>query len=157
MSNEIEIHLYEARWGVEIARLFYDSVHAVDSSIYTDEQKEAWARTPPDYTWWSARLAGTRPYLAVYKANLLGFIEFDEEGYIDCFYVSPQNQGRGVGSLLYGYVEKEAREKGLKKLSVDASYIAKAFFAHRGFSIIRKNSVKRNRVVLENFTMEKSL
>ena len=59
--------------------------------------------------------------------------------------------------MLHGYVEEEAREKGLKKLSVDASYIAKAFFAHRGFSIIRKNSVKRNGVVLENFTMEKSL
>ena len=33
----------------EIADLYYDAVHTIDTTIYTEEQLEAWAPTLPDY------------------------------------------------------------------------------------------------------------
>ena len=41
----MEITSYSATLATEIADLFHQSVHAIDSDVYTPEQKEAWAPT----------------------------------------------------------------------------------------------------------------
>ena len=61
----MEIQHYTQDRAVEIADLFHQSVHAIDSSVYTPEQKEVWAPTPPDYAFWEQRLNNKKPYLAL--------------------------------------------------------------------------------------------
>ena len=153
----MEIKSYSNEWNAEITDLFYQSVHAIDPTVYTPEQKEAWAPTPPDYAAWSKRLNVKRPLVAIIDGRVAGFIELDDDGHIDCTYTHPSFQGMGVASALYENLLAEARIRDIERLYVEASLIAKPFFEHRGFSVIKKNTVLRNGAVLINFIMEKHI
>lgn len=153
----MEIQIYAANRAREIADLFHQSVHAIDSSVYTPEQKEAWAPTPVDYALWSERLNTKKPFIAIRNSRVAGFIELDADGHIDCLYTHPDFQGMGVATTLYEHLLAEARLRSIKRLSVEASHIARSFFEHRGFSVVKKNEVQRNGVSLVNFAMEKYL
>jgi len=150
----MEIKSYSSEWALEIADLFHQSVHAIDPAIYTPEQKEAWAPTPPDYAAWSKRLDDKRPFVAIIDGSVAGFIELDSDGHIDCAYTHPSFQGMGVASALYKHLVAEARIRNMVRLYVEASLIAKPFFEHRGFSVIKENTLQRNAVTLVNFIME---
>lgn len=141
----------------EIADLFYQAVHAIDPAVYTLQQQEAWAPTPPDYAHWAARLAQTQPWLALAEERVAGFIELVADGYIDCCYTHPEFQRQGVAAALYRHLLAEAQQRGLVRLSVKASLLARPFFAKRGFVQVSENQVQRKDVMLTHFTMEKNL
>jgi len=153
----MEIQSYSAKWGAEIADLFHQSIHAIDSAVYTPEQKEAWSPTPPDYVRWSERLNEKKPFIAIVNDHVAGFIGLDADGHIDCTYTHPDFQGNGIGSALYKHLLAEAKYMNITRLYVEASFIAKPFFEHRGFSVIKNNEIKRNGIILINVTMEKYL
>ena len=153
----MKIQPYVDEMAVEIADLFHQSVHAIDPSIYTTVQKEAWAPTPPDYQRWTERLNQTRPLMAVVDDRVAGFMELGEDGYIDGTYTHADLQGMGVASTLFRHLLAEARNRNIECLSVDASLVAMPFFEHRGFSVIKKNERQRGGVSLVNFTMALSL
>ncbi len=153
----MEIRRYSETWAKEIADLFYQSVHGIDASIYTEEQKRVWAPTPIDYDLWSERLNIKKPYLAIIDNRLAGFIELDADGHIDCTYTHPDFQGRGVASFLYDHLITEANTAGMIRLYVEASHVAVPFFKKRGFVLIKKNEIQRDGVTLVNFSMEKHL
>lgn len=148
-------------YAPELARtvtdLFHRAVHAVDPKLYSPEQQEAWAPTPPDYEFWQSRLKARQPLLAMDGDRLAGFIELESDGHIDCFYVDPDYQHRGVGTQLYERIEKRARRAGVERLFVEASLLARPFFEKRGFRVLCRNEVCRNGQSLVNFTMEKRL
>jgi len=150
----MEIQSYSSERAGEIADLFHESVHAIDPSVYTPEQKEAWAPTPPDYEYWSERLNEKKPFVAIINDRVAGFMELDADGHIDCTYIHPDFQGTGIATALYRHLLTVARKKKIERLYVEASNIAKPFFEHRGFSVVRKNEVQRNGASLINFTME---
>jgi putative acetyltransferase len=52
----MDIQTYSVERAKEIADVFHQSVHAVDPSMYSPEQKEAWAPSPINYERWSERL-----------------------------------------------------------------------------------------------------
>jgi len=153
----MKIIAYTAELAIEIADLFHQSVHGIDPSIYTVEQQEAWAPTPPNYVAWTERLNAKRPFVAIIDERIAGFIELEADGHIDCAYTHPNFQGIGVASALYDRLVREARNKNIKRLYVEASLLAMPFFAHRGFAAIKKNTLKRNGVDVVNFSMEKLL
>ncbi|KFZ38710.1 histone acetyltransferase [Shewanella mangrovi] len=153
----MKIQRYSAHQADEIARLFHLAVHAIDSSIYNQAQKNAWAPTPIDYQRWRARLAQKQPLVAMIEDRITGFIELDGDGHIDCTYTHPDFQRRGVAAALFEQLLQEAKQRQLKRLYVEASLLAKPFFEQRGFSLIKQNQVQRNGVSLVNFSMEKQL
>jgi putative acetyltransferase len=57
----MEIQTYSEDKAREIADLFHQSVHAIASSLYSSEQKEAWVPTPVDYDRWDERLNAKTP------------------------------------------------------------------------------------------------
>jgi len=140
-----------------IADLFHDSVHAISSDIYSQEQLAAWSPSPPDYNMWEARLERTRPFVATIDGVMVGFIELELDGHIDCLYVHPNHQGQGVAKALFHYARNTAIENGCQTMSVEASKIAKSFFLKRGFEIQAENSVFRNHQALINYSMVASL
>lgn len=148
---------YQPQYSTEIANLFHRSVHALCESMYSLHQKQAWAPKPINYSFWHERLATTKPFLAIDHQKIIGFIESTCLEYIDCFYVDPDLQGKGIGSTLYQHVEHKALTYGIKQLSVDASLAAKPFFERKGFQIIRKNNVVKNNEILINFSLQKRL
>ena len=153
----MNIQTYSSDKARELTDLFYKSVHSIDSTIYTDKQKEAWAPTPIDYNYWSKRLNIKKPFIAVIENRIVGFIELDNDGHIDCTYTHPNFQGKGVASCLFKYLIVQAKKKGIQYLYVEASLIAKSFFENRGFTLIEKNTIIRDGIPLINFKMEKYL
>lgn len=151
----MDIKLYSPDWAIEITDLFYQSVHAIDPLIYTPEQKEAWAPTPPNYTAWLTRLNVKKPFVAIIDGHVAGFMELDSDGHIDCTYTHPRFQGMGIASALYEHLLLEARARKISRLYVEASFIAKQFFERRGFSVVKENTLEKNGVTLINFSMEK--
>lgn len=133
------------------------SVHAIDSLIYGQAQKNAWAAYPIDYGAWQNRLALTKPYLLLIDDEVAGFIELAPDGHIHCLYVSPVCQRKGVATALLHHVFCVANKLGIKQLYVEASFIAKPLFEKFGFLLQHENNVVRNTVVLVNFTMSKRL
>lgn len=149
----MEIIEYLSSKATEITDLFYESVHAIDSSIYSDEQKRAWARKPIDYDIWKKRLEHKKPYLCMIKNEIAGFIELESDGHIDCAYVSPRFQRQGVATKLLDHVIIVAKNLGLKQLYVEASIVAKPLFEKKGFLAENENRVIRHNTVLINYSM----
>ncbi|MCF2910748.1 GNAT family N-acetyltransferase [Pseudoalteromonas sp. DL2-H2.2] len=153
----MNIQPYQEKWASDIADLFHAAVHAIDDEVYGSAQKAVWAPSPPDYAFWSQRLAKKQPWVALSNDQVVGFIELDPDGHIDCTYVHPDFQGIGVAGALYDKVEKQAIKQGLSRLYVEASIPARHFFAARGFSLVKRNQIERQGVTLVNFSMEKHL
>ncbi|WP_299176819.1 GNAT family N-acetyltransferase [uncultured Neptuniibacter sp.] len=153
----MEIQPYLPDQANEIADLFHASVHAIDPAIYSLEQQEAWAPSPPDYTVWKDRLEGQQPYVAMVDGQIVGFIELEADGFIDCFYTHPDFQRQGIASKLYTYILNVANRQGIDQLSVQASLTALPFFVQRGFTIVRKNELYRHGVTLINYDLVKPL
>jgi len=153
----MEIRNYTPEYTEEIVELFNSSVHAIDSSIYSSKQKQAWAPTPPDYNQWRLRLANKKTYLAIINNKVAGFIVLEADGYIDCIFTHPEQEGKGVAYLLYSNVELLAKARNMKALYLDASIIAKPFFEHRGFVVLQESKIKKSGQVLINYSMKKLL
>jgi GNAT superfamily N-acetyltransferase len=141
----------------EVTDLFYAAVYGIADDIYSPQQKAVWAPEPVNYENWEARLAQTQPFLAICDGAVVGFMELEADGHIDCTYTHPAFQGRGVASMLYSYLESEAIRQGIGRLYVEASIVAKPFFTKRGFAEIKQNTLTRQGVELVNYSMEKRL
>jgi putative acetyltransferase len=121
--------------------LFHDSVHAISKSLYTTEQLEVWAPTPPSYLHWQERLLVKKPLVAEIMGVIVGFIKPEVNGHIDCFYVHSDYQGKGVGSKLFQHCRNIEVKKGISKFNVEASKVAKPFFEKVGFDLQSTNIV----------------
>lgn len=145
---------YTPDYAIQLADIFHEAVHAIDSS-YSQKQKEAWAPTPPDYLAWSKRLKKKNVFMAKTDNIAIGFIELDPDGHIDCMYTLPQYQHSGVASRLYEHIETLAITMNINRLYVEASIVARPFFEKRGFTLLHKNEIKRHGAILVNYSMEK--
>ena len=101
---------------------------------------------------------------APWLSHLLGFMNLEMDGageskpgcgHIDLAYVSTKHQRKGISQRLYSHLEKQARERGLLSLTVDASHLARPFFEKQGFQFRTENQVPRNGRWITNFTLEK--
>jgi len=149
----IQIREYKESDASEIADLFHGSVHAIASILYTSEQKEAWAPTPPDYSAWETRLATKQPFVAVNRDIIVGFAELEKDGHIDCFYVHKNYQGLRIGSQLLKHLIQVAHERNIKPLYTEASKAAKPLFEKFGFRSESTNEVSLRGQILVNYNM----
>jgi putative acetyltransferase len=85
----------------EISRLFYNTVHQINSRDYTPEQIAAWAGEIKDELFWQEHFNSYLVYVVEANHIIVGFTNFKTTGYIDCFYVHHQWQGQGVGFHLW--------------------------------------------------------
>jgi len=155
--NHLEIKNYTSDMARQVTDVFYESVHGIDYSIYSDAQKNAWAQLPRQYDSWVMRLMFKQPYVAMVNEQMVGFIELDPDGHIDCMYALPEFQRQGVGSALYAHLLEQAEMKKMKRLYVEASFVARPFFEAKGFHLVEENQIDREGEVITNFTMELSL
>lgn len=150
----MEIRNYQTADYVEIAELFHGSVHGIDTAVYSQQQLDAWSPTPIDYDHWKQRLDQKKPFIAVQDDTILGFIELEDDGHIDCLYVHKDHQRQGVAQQLYRHLYLAAKSKGINKLYVEASELAKPFFEFHGFETISENTVTmKNHQTIINYNM----
>lgn len=140
-----------------IARLFTDTVRAINAVDYSPEQIAAWAPEPPDLEHWRRRLSGLTVFVTRDESGIIGFATFSRDGILDHLYVRRDRQRRGVASELCARVENEARTLGLRRIATAASITARPFFERVGYRLIGAQTVRFNGAEFRNFKMEKTL
>lgn len=108
-----------------LAGLFYDTVHAVNASDYTDEQLNVWATGKVNLAEWNESLAEHYTLVAVEEDTLVGFGDIDRSRYLDRLYVHKDYQDQGIGTAICNDLEQAFD---VEKLTTHASITAKPFF-----------------------------
>ena len=137
-----------------LGQIYHDAVHQLAAKDYTPAQLEAWASKPIGFEHWAKRAAIKQPFVKELDGRVVGFIELDSDGHVDCTYVDPAYARRGVMSELMSAVKAEARRQGAPKLFAEVSITARPFFEHHGFVHVRDNLVPIRGETLVNFIME---
>lgn len=148
------IRKYKSADVSEMARLFYETVHAINIRDYTQEQLNQWASGVIDLEKWSESFLEHLTYVAIENNIIVGFGDIDKNGYLDRLFVHKEFQGRGIATVICDKLEKST---GAERVIVHASITAKPFFEKRGYRIIRRQKVERKGVFLINYLMEKLL
>lgn len=151
---------YQKQDSTAIANIFRSAIFAIDSSIYHEEEKAAWAGDK-SVDFWRQRLAQTQPYVAVQADVVIGFIELlrrdADTAYIDCCYVVPTHQGLGVGGALIRHALHQARIWHIRHIDVHASDVARPIFSHFGFECIERQHHGPDNISLANTLMKLTL
>jgi putative acetyltransferase len=138
----------------KIAEIFRGAVHEIARDVYSAEQCLAWSSTEPDYDRWEKRCGLKRPFIYQEDGEIAGFLELDTDGHIDCAYINPKYQRRGIMSQLVRHAVSACHSMGLERVYAEASICAKPLFEKLGFNIIREKQVTINGVALQNYDME---
>lgn len=146
-------------WGIRaykrenleaMLRVFHEAVHIGCADAYTPEQRTAWAPEIQDAGAWDKRFAASQVRVAVSaQGAVLGFANLAGANCLDCLYVTPRAQGRGIGTALCATLEALA----IGDVEVRASHVARPFFEHRGYRVLREVHPVRHGVVLPAFHM----
>lgn len=146
------IRNYKSSDCEELANLFYQTVHSVNSKDYTIEQLNAWANGNINIAEWNNSFLEHYTLVALDDDKIVGFGDIDSTGYLDKLYVHKDYQRQGIASAICDKLEMASKTK---KIITHASITAKSFFEKRGYAIIKEQQVIRNGVYLTNFIMEK--
>lgn len=150
----MNIRQYKSSDLEQIARLFYETVHAVNIKDYTEQQVNVWATGNISLKEWDSSFLRHLTYVAVENDLIIGFGDVDETGYLDRLYVHKDFQGQGVATAICNRLENEIK---VSCITVHASITAQPFFEKRGFQTIRLQEVERQGVFLKNYIMIKNL
>jgi putative acetyltransferase len=140
-----------------LARLFSETVRAINSSDYTPQQVEAWASAILNLQGWLAELGGRTVFVAEHDSTVVGFATFEPNGHLDHLYVHHRFQRRGAGSLLLRQIENEAASRAMGHIFAEVSVTARAFFERHGFRVTSPQIVQVKGIPFLNYRMEKCL
>jgi len=139
-----------------LARIYHDAIYQLAANDYTQEQLDAWANPPLDIEdpKHKHRCEAKQPFVNVRDGRVVGFMELDPNGHIDCVYVDPAYARMGVVSEIMQEVKKEAKKLNIEKLYAEVSKTARSFFEHHDFVWIRDDVVNTRGVLFDRFIME---
>ena len=143
---------YCAEYCTDTAKLFYDTVHTINAEHYNKKQLYAWASPQIPFKKWHQSFEKHYAVVAIENGIVVGFGDMDRYGYLDRLYVHKNYQRRGIATAICDTLEMTIPSR---KYVSHVSITAKPFFEKRGYSVVKKQLVKRKNVVLANYVMEK--
>lgn len=122
---------------------------------YTKIQLDTWKKynTPAKI---KKQLVTREVFCAFENNKLLGVIALVDNEILG-FYVSFSKRGKGIGSLLFNFIEKEAKRRNIKTLFLTATLSAVPFYKNKGFEKLKDNIVSINGVSYNEVDMKKEL
>jgi putative acetyltransferase len=139
------------------AEIFRSSIEELAAEDYSDEQREAWAARADDEQAFGANLAQALTLIAVIDGAIAGFASLKGADEIDMLFVEPEFARQGVGRTLVDALTRLAQARGAKRLTTEASDVAKPLFERQGFTAQKRNLVRIGEQWLANTTMTKTL
>ena len=142
----------------EMQALFRDTVLHVNVRDYSLEEVEDWASCGDSVEHW-CRLLSENAFVGAFDAQgrLAGFSSMNADGHLHSMFVHKDRQGRGVAGSLLSEVEKMAHGYGVRIIGLEASVTARPFFEAHGYSVVKEQKAKADRLYLTNYVMEKVL
>lgn len=155
----MRIRPYKRADADELARLFYDSVRHLGRAAYSEAQVGAWA---PDLSTGEGidRRNGDGRLVLVAEADdgaLLGYGDLEPDGHIDRLFRLPDLKHRGVGAALLNALIYQAGVNDIRRLTVEASELAKPVFLRAGFKVVGRRDFELRGVPVHNYAMERLL
>lgn len=148
----MEIRRYKSDDCMQLAKLFYDTVHCINKKDYTKKQLEVWATGNVDIESWDKSFLEHYTLIAIIDDIIVGFSDIDKTGYLDRLYIHKDYQGKGIATTL---CEKLEKAFDVDKVITHASITAKPFFEKRGYRVLKEQEIERKGVKLKNYVMEK--
>ena len=152
--------LYNQEDCEEILSLFFHTVHYVNQKDYTKDQLAAWAgNSLKDLSLplWHKRFCHSYTLVAIEKGKIVGFGNLVENRYIDTLYVHSHFQGKKIATRLLHHFQKQAMAAKEPRLTANVSLTALPFFTKEGFSVLKKQTVYRQGIALDQYSMIKRL
>ena len=130
------IRMYEDRDAASLADIFNRAVSETASKHYAPDQITAWLGGGMEADETHARCSdGRSVWVAADESDAaIAFIDLEDDGHIDMLFCLPEWTGRGIASALYDHLESDARRRGMTRLYVEASELARPLFQHKGFT-----------------------
>ncbi|MCM1505992.1 MAG: GNAT family N-acetyltransferase [Ruminococcus flavefaciens] len=136
-----------------LIRLFYDTVHAVNSADYSPEQLDVWATGRENPEDWNESFLAHCTVVAE-TDMITGFGDIDGSGYLDRLFVHKDFQRQKIATQICDVLEKNVTAG---KITTHVSVTAKPFFLSRGYYVVREQQVLRKGIYLTNYVMEKPI
>ncbi len=149
------IRSYRQGDHVAVAETFSRAVHEIASKVYSPAQCLAWSAQEANYDHWKKRCELKRPLVAVIGTEIAGFLELDPNGHIDCAYINPSFQRRGIMTCLVRHAVETCFNSGIERVYTEASICAKPMFEKIGFVVLEETIVRIGEVELQNYRMER--
>lgn len=137
--------------------LFTNTIEVICKKDYNDEQRKAWQSGTENEERWMNVLRNQYVLIAECEHQIVGFCTLDRGSYIDLLFVHKDHQQKGIASILYHEIEKEALQHHAKQITADVSKTARPFFEKVGFHVIREQMVDVKGTTLMNYKMAKNL
>jgi putative acetyltransferase len=155
----MRIRRYERADSEQLRGIFTNAILQTARGGYSEEQVRTWAAQAAEAHEFDERAADGRLLLvAVDEQNKpIAYGDLEQDGHIDHLFCHPEAGRKGVASALYDELEKAAAAWKLQRLYVEASEIARPFFARKGFTLIRRNDFELEGTPIHNYMMEKFL
>lgn len=125
-----------------LINLFRKTVHAVCKKDYSLDHLNAWAPEVIDSDKWNSRLSQSYTIVAEINANIVGFANLKEDGYIDMLFVDANYQGQKVASTLLNHLEEKAKRLRFKQVYSDVSITARPFLLLEVL-LSKRNTIKK--------------
>ena len=139
------------------AEIFRSSINELAADDYDEEQREAWASRADDEQAFGARLTGALTLLAMIDGAVAGFASLKGADHVDMLFVDPGFARQGVGRTLVDALTRLAQARGAKRLTSEASDVAKPLFERQAFTAQKRSLVRIGDQWLANTTMAKTL
>ena len=139
---------------LQLADLFYQTVHNINAKDYTKSQLDVWATGNVNLKEWDKSLLEHYTIAAIENEIIVGFGDIDKLGHPDRLFVHKDYQKQGIDSAICNELQQSCNEN---KIITYASTTAKSFFEQRGYRVIKKQQVIRNGISLTNYVMGKEI
>ncbi len=157
MSIETSFSLAELNDLLDVLKVFKESILGTCFADYSETQLRVWTNSVKDISKWESRIR--EEYFLLAKDNkdkLMGFGSLKGHDFLNLFFVAPNYQKQGFAKLIYQELENKAKEMGSIFLEADVSITALSFFQKQGFTVLKKNEIEREGVILVNYKMRKN-
>ena len=143
--------------GPLLAAIFQASIEELTEEDYDEGQRQAWASAADDDARFAKQLGTCLTLVATIESSPVAFIALKGADHIEMLYVHPALARQGIGNMLFDAIERLARGRGAKKLTVDASDTARPFFEIKGFEPRHRQTVAIGDEWLGNTRMERAI
>lgn len=152
-----KIRPFECQDAAPLQHVFVRAVQEGTIGAYSVAERAAWSSAPEAPPNWEQRLGREITLVAERSGEPAGFITLGRDGHVDLLFVLPEEMGSGLAAALHDRMLSEAAQRNMRRLTTEASVIARRFFLKQGWSEIAEQQVELNGVWLTNFRMEKTL
>tara|TARA_Y100000994_G_scaffold248976_1_gene258408 strand:+ start:332 stop:793 length:462 start_codon:yes stop_codon:yes gene_type:complete len=141
---------------LDLKKLYFNSIISIEESIYSLEQKRAWASQAWNNKSFDLSILQGKGWIIKNNEEIIAFATRYPNYKIALLYCKGDSQRKGYGTKLIHKLEIDAKEEGLSFLLTEASLISYKLFLKNKWEIIRKEKITINNIIFERYKMIKN-